>query len=141
MDIVQGLTLTDPDAFIPWETTKGTLSVLVVPHTLRCTDTTCYLADGRSGLSDMIGIDFRFNRSDDDQGFLQEIEIARTIDTRKMYSLEQGDARLSALFGIWKEKDDHGLISHYWTQGDVAISHYILDRFTLEEHIVVAKNR
>lgn len=138
-DISKGLQLEDPPAFVRWGIREHELSAALEGNNLRrVTDgyhtMPCRVLDG---LTIMIGFHFAPRSA----GRLAYFELFRAQYDDLQASFDEFQAHLEQTFGkpSVKEASPSGFSAFRWEFGDVAVFHYVFDRFGPEEHVEIRK--
>jgi hypothetical protein len=138
VNIQRGYEVEDPPLFVPWGISEADLRAKIPSPRLRhVTDGYFTLRCSSLGsLEHVLGFHFTDGELLEFELFLEEAH-----DPQSQYGVWQ--QHLEASFGTPTESTagSEGFPDHTWDLGDVRVSHFVFDRFGLEEHVRIAHAR
>lgn len=136
--IARGFQLDEPHVFLAWGLTEEELQALMGADLHRVT-TGYYTASCMSlgGLRHKLGFHFKPRA----KGTLQKLEFFQTSYVNYKTSFEEFQGHFEKIFGLPSNiySGDGGMPSYEWKFPGVTISHFLLDRFGLEQHLWIER--
>lgn len=142
-DIETGYKIDSPDSFVPWGISPSQFEALFKDYPIKKVTRNYYTLECTSldGLNHMLG--FHFQTSEGKFEYkLNLLEFFRLSYPDYEKSFEEFQRYFANRFG--KASKEHagnaeGFLGYEWRIGDIQIHHYIMERFGLEEKLLIMK--
>jgi hypothetical protein len=137
--ITYGFQISDPKIFVPWDIDEKMLIDLFKDQNLKQITTGYFTAECTSlkGLKCMIG----FHINPPSNGSLYMLEFFRTNYEDQIKSFNEFQYNFEQTFGKPTKISNgyEGFNNYEWILSGIKISHYVIYRFGIEEHMTIKK--